>query len=159
MRSCVLFLAFNLTVGLLVSEVSDAESRAVTEVPHFGMSPEALEQAYIESYEQSGFRLESKETYSLPEGPWTTVLVFQLKSAPEGPNAPGTTLIVSGSQASGCQPCELSRQTFRWPDVDNPDKATFERGWHVLVEADTAALAKVRQRLGVSLSAVKMSTP
>lgn len=152
-------LTFNLALGLLMNGPSAAQSRPVTEVPHVGMSQEALERAYIESYEQSGFRLASRDKRSLPVGSWMAVLVFQLKSAPEGPAAPGTTLIISGDQPTGCDPCNLSRESFRGPDADNPDPAAFARGRRVLIEADTAALAKVRQRLGVSLHAVERPTP
>ncbi|WP_369929478.1 hypothetical protein [Xanthomonas sp. NCPPB 2632] len=123
------------------------------------MSPEALERAYIESYEQSGFRLASREKHSLPVGSWMSVLTFELMSSPEGPGAPGTTLVLAGDHATLCDPCKLSRQSFRGPDADNPDPSAFARGRRVLVEADAAALAKVRQRLGVSLPAVDASTP
>jgi len=159
MQARRLILIANLTLGLLMNDLSAAQSRPVTEVPHAGMPQEALERAYIESYEQSGFRLVSRERRSLPVGSWMTVLVFQLKSAPQGPGAPGTTLIIAGNQAIGCDPCNLSRESFRGPDADNPDPAAFARGRRVLIEADTAALAKVRQRLGVSLHAVEMPTP
>jgi hypothetical protein len=158
MRTRRLLLIANFTVGLLMNDLSAAQSRAVTEVPHAGMSPDALLRAYIESYEQSGFRLASRETDSLPVGTWMTVLVFELKSSPEGPGAPGTTLALAGEHATVCDPCTVSRQTFRGPAADSPDPAIFKRGRQVLLEADMAALAKVRQRLGVSLPPVEKPT-
>ncbi|MBO9882178.1 hypothetical protein [Xanthomonas sp. D-109] len=145
----------HLTLALLVHGAAAAQSRAITETPHAGMSQQALERAYIESYEQSGFRLASRDRRSLPNGAWMTALVFQLKRAPAGPGAPGTTLILAGNQATGCDPCNLSRERFRGPDADNPDPAAFARGRRALIEADTAALAKVRQRLGMSLPPVE----
>lgn len=159
MRTRLLLLIANFTLGLLMNDLSAAQSRAVTEVPHVGMPPEALERAYIESYEQSGFRLAGREKHSLPVGSWMSVLVFELKSSPEGPGAPGTTLDLAGEHATVCDPCSVSRRSFRGPDADNPDPAAFARGRHVLVEADAAALAKVRQQLGVSLLAMDASTP
>lgn len=151
MRARRLFLIAHFTLGLLTNGLSTAESRVVTEVPHVGMSPDALERAYIESYEQSGFRLASREKHSLPVGTWMSVLAFELKGSPEGPGAPGTTLALAGDHAAACDPCTVSRQSFRGPDADNPDPAVFKRGRHMLLQADMAALAKVRQRLGVSL--------
>lgn len=145
------FLSFSLAVGLLMNDVSGAQSRAVTEVPHVGMSQEDLERAYIESYEQSGFRLASRLNKSLPVGSWTTELVFQLKSSPEGANASGTTLAILGQQPTGCTPCHVIRESFRSADADSTDPVAVKRGWEALVQADTAALAKVKQRLGVSL--------
>ena len=159
MRTRRLLLIASFTLGLLMSDLSAAQSRAVTEVPHSGMSPDALERAYIDSYKQSGFRLASREKQSLPVGSWMSVLVFELKSSPEGPGAPGTTLALAGEHATVCDPCTVSRQTFRGPDADNPDPAVFKRGRHVLLEADMAALAKVRQRLRVSLPPVEKPTP
>jgi hypothetical protein len=156
---CRQALFFHLILGLLIPGASAAQSRAVTEVPHVGMSQEALERAYIESYEQSGFRLASREKQSLPVGSWMSVLVFELKSSPEGPGAPGTALALAGDHAAVCDPCTVSRQSFRGPDADNPDPSVFKRGRHVLLEADMAALAKVRQRLGVSLPPVEEPTP
>ncbi|WP_369929466.1 hypothetical protein [Xanthomonas sp. NCPPB 2632] len=159
MRTRLLLLIANFTLGLLMNDLSAAQSRAVTEVPDAGVPPEALERAYIESYEQSGFRLAGREKHSLPGGSWMSVLVFELKSSPEGPGAPGTTLALAGEHATVCDPCSVSRQSFRGPDADNPDPAVFKRGRRMLLEADMAALTKVRQRSGVSLPPVEKPTP
>ncbi|MFO3706749.1 hypothetical protein ACI6Q5_17645 [Xanthomonas codiaei] len=148
-----------LTLGLLMNQPSAAYSPVVTETPHSGMSREALERAYIESYEQSGFRLASSKKYSNQFGSWTTVLEFQLKSAPEALGAPGTTLVISGNNPPTCQPRNLSRETFRAPDEHSSDPAIFARGQRVLIKADTQALAKVRKQLGVSLPAMDMPAP
>jgi hypothetical protein len=99
MRTRRLLLIASSTLGLLMNDLSAAQSRAVTEVPHSGMSPDALERAYIDSYKQSGFRLASREKQSLPVGSWMSVLVFELKSSPEGPGAPGTALALAGDHA------------------------------------------------------------
>ncbi|NHF64477.1 hypothetical protein [Xanthomonas hortorum] len=159
MQDLRLMLIATLTLGILMNYPSAAYSPVVTETPHGGMSREALERAYIESYEQSGFRLASSKKYSNQYGSWSTVLEFQLESAPEALGAPGTTLVISGSNAPRCQLCNLSRETFRAPDEHSSDPAIFARGQRVLIKADTDALAKVRKRLGVSLPAMDMPTP
>ncbi|WP_146095780.1 hypothetical protein [Xanthomonas arboricola] len=170
MQARRLILIATLTLGLLMNHPSPAQSRpSVTEVPdagipegrpinpdwsHVGMSMRALERAYIESYEQSGFRLASRHV-SPPPGDWSIELVFQLKSAPKGPGAPGTTLRIAGPRC----PCGVSRLDFTWADYGSSDLAASARGQRLLIKADTAALAKVRQRLGVSLPPIDMPTP
>lgn len=154
MQARRLILIATLTLGLFVNHPSAAVT-PVGEVPHNGMSPQALERAYVESYEQSGFRLASRDRQVDPGGTWTIDLVFQLNSAPKGPNEPGTTLRLSGSQQTICA-CDLRRQSFVGLDAESPDMAAYVRGLRVLIKADTAALAKVRQRLGVSLPTVDM---
>ncbi|MBB4593454.1 hypothetical protein [Xanthomonas cannabis] len=174
MQARRLILIATLTLGLLMNHPSAARNRpSATAVPdvgtsqqvpegrpilqewtHIGMSMRALERAYIESYEQSGFRLASRHV-SPPPGGWVIELVFQLKSAPKGPNAPGTTLLIAGPRC----PCGVSRQTFRWADVGSSDLAASARGERLLIKADTAALAKVRQRLGVSLPVIELTPP
>ncbi|SBV52399.1 hypothetical protein XBLMG947_3194 [Xanthomonas bromi] len=121
------------------------------------MSMRVLERAYIESYEQSGFRLASRHV-SPPPGNWVIELVFQLKSAPKGPDAPGTTLSIAGPQPTRCA-CGVSRLDVSWADYGSSDLAASARGERFLIKADTAALAKVRQRLGVSLPPIDMPTP
>ncbi|NJC38555.1 hypothetical protein GGR60_003109 [Xanthomonas arboricola] len=80
-----LILIATLTLGQLMNQPSAAQSRpSVTGVPdaaipegrpitpqwsHVGMSMRALERAYIESYEQSGFRLARRDV-SPPPGNW-----------------------------------------------------------------------------------------
>ncbi|MEC3890449.1 hypothetical protein [Xanthomonas campestris] len=173
MQARRLILIATLTLGLLVNHLSAAQSRpSVTEVPdagipegrpinpqwsHVGMSMQALERAYIESYEQSGFRLESRHV-SPPPGYWVIELVFQLKSAPKGPKAPGTTLSISSPEPARCA-CSVSRLDFRWADTGSSDLAASARGERLLIKADTAALAKVRQRLGVSLPVIELTPP
>ncbi|CAD7381597.1 hypothetical protein [Xanthomonas arboricola] len=153
-----LLIIATLTLGLLMNYPSAAQSLPSNKVPHTGMSQQALEHAYVESYEQSGFRLTSRHKQSSPAGYWKIELVFQFKSAQKGSDAPGTTLTISGYKTTGC-PCLLSRESFRGPDADNPDSAAVARGERVLIKADTAALAKVRKRLGMSLPAIDMPTP
>ncbi|WP_157004320.1 hypothetical protein [Xanthomonas pisi] len=157
MQARRLMLIATLTMGLLMNHPSAAVT-PVGEVPHDGMSPQALERAYVESYEQSGFRLAGRDRQVDPGGTWTIDLVFQLNNAPKGPNEPGTTLRLSGSHPTLCA-CDLRRQSFVGPDADSPDLAAYVRGLRVLIEADAAALAEVRHRLGVSLPVVDMPTP
>lgn len=153
MQARRLILIATLTLGLLVNHLSAAQSRpSVTAVPdaaipegrpitpqwsHVGMSMRALERAYIESYEQSGFRLASRHV-SPPPGDWLIELVFQLKSAPKGPGAPGTTLRIAGPRC----PCGVSRLDFTWADYGSSDLAASARGERLLIKADTAALAR-----------------
>ncbi|MEA0734723.1 hypothetical protein QYY77_01270 [Xanthomonas campestris pv. campestris] len=158
MQARRLIVIATLTLGLLMNHPSAAQSQIPSDVPHTGMSLQALERAYIESYEQSGFRLASRHEQSNSVGSLTIDLVFQLKSAPKGPDAPGTTLRILSYRPPGCG-CALVRQSFRGFDADSPDWPTVARGEHALVKADTAALAKVRQRLGVSLPAMDMPIP
>lgn len=173
MQARRLILIATLTLGLLVNHLSAAQSRpSVTAVPdaaipegrpitpqwsHVGMSMRALERAYIESYEQSGFRLARRDV-SPPPGNWLIELTFQLKSAPKGPDATGTTLRISSPQPARCA-CSVSRQTFRWADYGSSDLAASAWGERLLIKADTAALAKVRQRLGVSLPVIELTPP
>ncbi|MBB4656737.1 hypothetical protein GGR73_003310 [Xanthomonas sp. F14] len=174
MQARRLMLITTLTLGLSMNHPSAAQNRpSVPAVPdagtsqqvpegrpivpewtHLGMSMRALERAYIESYEQSGFRLVSRHV-SPPPGDWLIELVFQLKSAPKGPGAPGTTLRIAGPRC----PCGVSRLDFTWADYSSSDLAASARGQRLLIKADAAALAKVRQRLGVSLPPIDMPTP
>lgn len=163
-----------LTLGLLMNHPSAAQnypsvnavhhastSRQVPEgrpiLPewtHLGMSMWALERAYIELYEQSGFRLASRHVSPSPDDR-VIELVFQLKSVPKGSGAPGTTLRIAGPRC----PCGVSRLDFTWADYSSPDLAASARGQRLLIKADTAALAKVRQRLGVSLPVIELTPP
>ncbi len=173
MQARQLVLIATLTAGLVMHAPSEAQSRpSVTEVTdagipegrpinpdwsHVGMSMRALERAYIESYEQSGFRLARRDV-SPPPGNWLIELTFQLKSAPKGPDAPGTILRISSPQPARCA-CSVSRLDFRWADTGSSDLAASARGERLLIKADTAALAKVRQRLGVSLPVIELTPP
>ncbi|MBB4656740.1 hypothetical protein GGR73_003313 [Xanthomonas sp. F14] len=136
---------------------SAATSPAYSGTLHVGMSRKTLESAYISAYEQSGFRLASRKEYLNRLGTWNTVLEFQLSSVPKGPNAPGSTLMISGID-SGC-PCEVTRETLRGLDPDSPDPKARFRGFGVVIKAETAALRKVKERLGVSLPEMGMPTP
>ncbi|NIJ79151.1 hypothetical protein [Xanthomonas cannabis] len=118
------------------------------------MSMWALQRAYIESYEQSGFRLTSRHVSPSPDDR-VIELVFQLKSVPKGSGAPGTTLRIAGPRC----PCGVSRLDFMWADHSSSDLAASARGQRLLIKADTAALAKVRQRLGVSLPVIELTPP
>ncbi|WP_146096187.1 hypothetical protein [Xanthomonas arboricola] len=156
MQARRLMLITTLTLGLSMNHPSAALSLPSNQVPHNGMSPQVLERAYIESYEQSGFRLASRHKESNASGnTWTIELVFHLTSVPKEPNAPGTTLTISGGRQTVCS-CSLSRESYMAPNAHNPDPAVFARGYRVLIKADTAALAKVRQRLGVGLPVLNM---
>ncbi|WDI92563.1 hypothetical protein [Xanthomonas campestris] len=158
MQARRLIVIATLTLGLLMNHPSAAQSQIPSDVPHTGMSLQALERAYIESYEQSGFRLASRHEQSNSVGSLTIDLVFQLKSAPKGPDAPGTTLTILSDRPPGCG-CALVRQSFRGFDADSPDPKAYMRGQDVVFKADAAALAKVKQRLGVSLPAIDMAPP
>ncbi len=157
MQARRLLVIATLTLGLLMNQPSAATSPAYRGTSHVGMSRNALERAYIETYEQSGFRLASRKEYSNRSGFWSTVLEFQLSSVPKGPNAPGSTLVISGYEP-GC-PCEVSRETVRGLDADNPDPKARLRGFGVVIKAETAALRKVKERLGVSLPEMGIPTP
>ncbi len=157
MQARRLLVIATLTLGLLMNQPSAATSPAYRGTSHVGMSRNALERAYIEAYEQSGFRLASRKVYSNRSGFWSTVLEFQLSSVPKGPNAPGSTLVISGYEP-GC-PCEVSRETVRGLDADNPDPKARLRGFGVVIKAETAALRKVKERLGVSLPEMGIPTP
>ncbi|KGK57999.1 hypothetical protein NC00_09345 [Xanthomonas cannabis pv. phaseoli] len=145
-----MILIATLTLGLLMNHPSVAESQIPGNSPHNGMSPQALERAYVESYKQSGFRLAKRHKQLYPNGGWTIELVFQLKSAPKGPDAPGTTLRLGGNYPAKCT-CDVRRQIFKAADADSPDPAAVARGERALIKADRLALAKVRKRLGVSI--------
>ncbi|MBB3805003.1 hypothetical protein FHR51_001137 [Xanthomonas arboricola] len=174
MQARRLILIATLTLGLLMNHPSAAQNRpSATAVPdvgasqqvpegrpilpewtHLGMSMRALERTYIESYEQSGFRLASRHV-SPPPGDQVIELVFQLKSVPKGSGAPGTRLRIAGPRC----PCGVSRLDSMWADYSSPDLAASARGQRFLIKADTAALAKVRQRLGVSLPVIELTPP
>ncbi|WP_153066858.1 hypothetical protein [Xanthomonas arboricola] len=150
MQARRLLLITILTLGLLVNHPSAAQSQIPGNSPHTGVSPQALERAYVESYKQSGFRLAKRHRQSYPNGGWTIELVFQLKSAPKGPDAPGTTLRLGGDLQDKCA-CDVRRQGFRAANADSTDPAAVARGERALIKADRAALAKVKRRLGVSI--------
>ncbi|MEA0734726.1 hypothetical protein [Xanthomonas campestris] len=178
MQARRLILIATMTLGLLMNHSSAAQGRpSVTKVPdagtsqqipegrpipqqwpHIGMSMRALERAYIESYEQSGFRLANRHRRSYPNGIWNIELVFQLKTAPKGSDAPGTTLSILISRPDTCG-CSVTRESFVGPDAYSPDPTLVARGTRALIKADTAALAKVRQRLGMSLPTIDTLTP
>ncbi|WP_153066857.1 hypothetical protein [Xanthomonas arboricola] len=178
MQARRLMLIAAMTMGLLMNHSSVAQSRpSFTKVPdagtsqqipegrpitqqwpHIGMSIRALESAYIESYEQSGFRLANRHRQSYPNGIWNIELVFQLKSAPKGPDAPGTALSILISRRDACG-CSVTRESFIGADAYSPDPTLVARGARALIKADSAALAKVRKRLGVSLPAIDVSIP
>ncbi|OAH84752.1 hypothetical protein AXA70_21080 [Xanthomonas arboricola pv. juglandis] len=150
MQARRLMLIATLTMGLLVNHPSIAQSQIPSETPHTGMSPKTLERAYIESYEQSGFRLVSRHRELDPSGTWTIKLAFRLKSAQKGPDAPSTTLRLRGGLPSTCA-CYLVRESFRGANANSPDPAAIALGERALIKADRAALEKVQQRLGVSI--------
>ncbi|WP_407471795.1 hypothetical protein ABFU14_06735 [Xanthomonas campestris pv. raphani] len=150
MQARRLVLIATLTLGLLMNHPSPAQGQIPSDVPHTRMSPQALERAYVESYKQSGFRLAKRHRQLSSKGGWTMELVFQLKSPPKGPDAPGTTLQLWGGLPDKCA-CSVMREIFRGVDADSPDPAAVARGERALIKADTAALAKVRKRLGVSI--------
>ncbi|PPT25608.1 hypothetical protein [Xanthomonas arboricola] len=167
MQARRLIVIATLTLGLLMNHPSAAQSQIPGNLPHTGMSQrilvgdtlhtglslQALERAYIESYEQSGFRLASRHSYKVGDSSgkiWKIELVFQLKSAPKGPDAPSTTLriLINGSHGCGCL---MRRDSFLGADANSPDMGAYMRGKRALVKADRAALAKVQRRLGSSI--------
>ncbi|PPT16924.1 hypothetical protein XarjCFBP7652_22645 [Xanthomonas arboricola] len=139
-----------LTLGLLMNHPSPAQSQPVGDTPHNGMSLQALERAYIESYEQSGFRLANRHKQPYSNGAWNIELVFQLKSATKGADAPSTTLSIFSRLPPKCG-CIMRRESFRAADADSPDPAAFALGQRALIKADRAALEKVQRRLGSSI--------
>ncbi|MBB3805002.1 hypothetical protein FHR51_001136 [Xanthomonas arboricola] len=161
MQARRLILIATLNLGLLMNQPSAAQSKIPSMSPqvmvrdtlYTGMSLQALERAYIESYEQSGFRLASRHKHKLGNASgktWKIQLVFQLKSAPKGPDAPSTTLriLINGSHGCGCL---MRRDSFLGADANSSDMEAYKRGERALVKADRAALAKVQRRLGSSI--------
>ncbi|WP_355603210.1 hypothetical protein RZV17_10425 [Xanthomonas cannabis] len=152
MQARRLLVIATLTLGLLMNHPSAAH-QPVGDTPHNGMSLQVLERAYIESYEQSGFRLASRHKHKLGNASnkiWKIQLVFQLKSAPKGSDAPSTTLriLINGSHGCGCL---MRRDSFLGADANSSDMEAYMRGERALVKADRAALAKVQRRLGSSI--------
>ncbi|KGK57998.1 hypothetical protein NC00_09340 [Xanthomonas cannabis pv. phaseoli] len=144
-----MILIATLTLGLLMNHPS-AANQPVGDTPHNGLSLQALERAYIESYEQSGFRLANRRKQSYPNGAWNIELVFQLKSAPKGRDSPSTTLSIFSRLPPKCG-CIMRRESFLGADANSPDREAYMRGERALVKADRAALAKVQRRLGSSI--------
>ncbi len=128
---------------------------SVPELSHTGITPQALERLYVESYERSGFRLTTRRMEWHPVGYWEIILAFKWRKGPTGPDAPGITLAMSVSAATGCA-CRMSRASIRGLYQESPDQAIFLRGMDIVAKADAAASVKVRERLGVSLPDVAL---
>jgi hypothetical protein len=152
MRIRPFLLVLSLTLGSVMSDASLALTPVIPMVAHPGASAEEIERTYIDAYEQSGFHLVDRHEQHGGGDSWGITLVFELTGASHADNVPGTTLeITGGSMLTQCAPCNLLRLSYTAPDASNPDSAIQARGQRALDQADAAALAKVRQRLGVSL--------
>jgi hypothetical protein len=150
-----MFLVLNLMLGAVMSHTSIAQSVVIPMVDHPGVSQEQLERVYTEAYQQSGFRLIDRRQENGYGSNRVIKLTFELTGASHADNVPGTTLAISsGGQATPCTPCQLSRESYMAPDASNPDDAVRARGKQALANADAAALAKVRQHIGISLPEV-----
>jgi len=135
-----------------------AVSRVIPMVDHPGASQEQLERVYTEAYEQSGFHLIDRHKQEGYGNSWAITLTFELTGTSHADNVPGTTLMItSGMQSAPCSPCQLARLNYMAPDASNLDPTVRARGRKTLATADAAALAKVRQRLGVSLPEAPLS--
>lgn len=155
MRVRPMFLVFNLVLGSIISNAPIAQNVAIPMMDHPGVSQEQLERVYTEAYRQSGFRLIDRRQENGYGSNRVITLTFELTGASHADNVPGTTLAISsGGQATPCSPCQLARESYMAPDASNPDAAVRARGKQALATADAAALAKVRQHLGISLPEV-----
>lgn len=90
-----------------------------------------------------------------PVGYWAILLAFKWKNGPQGPDAPGITLLMRGEAATGCA-CRMSRLGIRGLYQESRNQAIFLRGMDIVAKADAAASAKVRERLGMSLPNVHL---
>lgn len=161
MRARCWFLLLNSLFAAALSGAAVATTPVIQGVEHPGSSGERIERAYLDAYTQSGFRLVDRRKTDGYAGSWTVTLAFALVgAAPNDAPPPGTTLSIdSGALPTPCTPCRVSRIAYVWPDAGSPDRAASARGETTLGLADAAALAKVRQRLGVSLPKITLRVP
>lgn len=154
MRIRSALLVLGLMLGSAMSDVSVALTPAVVGVDHPGASLEQIERAYVDAYEQSGFRLVDRQPQNGVGEARFVRLTFELTGASHQDNVPGTMLdIVSGAMPPP-SPCQVFRAGYTSTDAGDPDPAVRARGKKALAVADAAALAKVRRQLGVSLPAI-----
>lgn len=147
-----ILLVSGLMLGPVMAHTSTAQSVVIPMVDHPGVSQERLEHIYTEAYQQSGFRLIDRRQENGYGSNRVIKLTFELIGASHADNVPGTTLAISnGGQATPCTPCQLSRESYMAPDASNLDESVRAKGKQILANADAAALAKVRQRIGISL--------
>jgi hypothetical protein len=128
-------------------------------VPHYGMSQDALERAYVESYEHEGFFLSDRTSKkSLVGSTWTTRLVFTFRMPP-GWGKNWTTLEVTTQDPTKCAPCMVRRLDFVYPGHDMEDPGGVYAGYQQMSVADNRAVAAAAGRVNAVISPARLWHP
>jgi len=128
-------------------------------VPHYDMSQDALERAYVESYEHEGFYLSDRTSKkSLVGSTWTTRLVFTYRT-PVAREKSWTTLEVTTDNPAICAPCMVRRIDFVYPGHDAEDPSGKYGGFQMMSLADNRAVSAAASRVNAVISPARLWAP
>ncbi|WP_213947530.1 hypothetical protein [Luteibacter sp. dw_328] len=128
-------------------------------VPHYGMSQEALERAYVESYEHEGFYLSDRTSKKSARGStWTTTLVFTYRTPMAWPKS-WTTLEVTTEDPAKCTPCMVRRLDFVFPGHDAKGPNGKYGGFQMMALADNRAVSAAAERVNAVISPARLWEP
>jgi hypothetical protein len=145
--ACIATLLFLWPVATLAGSNNSKDA-----VPHYDMSQEALERAYVESYEHEGFYLSDRTSKkSLVGSTWTTRLVFTYRT-PVGWEKSWTTLEVTTEDLAKCAPCMVRRLDFVFPGHDAKDPSGKYGGFQMMALADNRAVSAAAGRVNAVIS-------